>query len=500
LTNTINYSAALCSAGKTEFACHLMASTPGQYLLAVDRREVIEARIARIDQKAAEAGTYPVIRPIFSKSEGRFVDGTDNVRRRIREQPTTDHETPHVIVICTHEGLLTSDPSTYQGWTLIIDETPNLWTFREVQTQFTWPLYERFFRLRPIGEGLAEVEIRRDAPTVEACKRDAALSSEFCDTLRRWQSSRPVVNLTSWEQAGDGRQWWWSSVWKPEKLSAFEDVMILANSFEETITYKLLKVAGVELVPFAIQDDRVWQPRNLLVRYFADSHQAGSGFWTNKNDPGGAEALTKTFDWIRANSQPTNHYYSANLGVLKALTLPGEKLQPKVCGSDAYKHLTCASFIYTAKPSTAEEQAFGMYGITRDEVIRARQNEDLVQFLWRSWLRVPDDTRDGEFRVYDREQAEFLKAFIEESGRPITVTLEHVSEAEVDAHKPKPVGRPGTQRSEAEEDTRKHRRTLKDNESKRKRRAAEKQRRLDAGIVSVRGRPPKGCREHDARS
>ena len=131
---TIEYSGALCSAGKTEFACQLMASTPGQYLFAVDRREVIETRIKRIEEKALAEGTYPVIQAIFSKSEGRFEGGTENVRQASAGAADQRHRyAPHVIVICTHEGLLSSDLSTYQGWTLIIDENPNIWTFGEIR-------------------------------------------------------------------------------------------------------------------------------------------------------------------------------------------------------------------------------------------------------------------------------------------------------------------------------------------------------------------------------
>ncbi len=469
-----------------------MASTPGQYLLAVDRREVIETRIKRIEEKAAEAGTHPVFRRIFSKSEGQFENGSENVRRTLREQPTQDIDTPHVIVVCTHEGLLTSDLSTYDGWTLIIDENPNIWTFREVQSEHTWVLYDKFFGLEPLGDGKSRVTIRRGAPTVEACKRDTGISAAFCDTYRRWQASRPVVNLTSWDQAADGREWWWCSLWNTENLSVFKRVMILANSFEASVTYKLLKHAGVNLVPFTIQDNRVWQPRILRLRYFAEKHQAGTSFWTNESDPSGAEALEKAFEWIRTNSSPDNHYYSANKERLKRLQLPGEKLQPRVSGSDAYKHYTCASFIYTAKPCDAEVGAFSMYGISRDEVIRARQNEDLVQFLWRSWLRVPDDTRDGEFRVYDHDQARFLKEFIEGTRRPITVTLEHVAEAGVDDHKPRHVGRPRVQRTREEEKALADQRTQKNSAGRKRRRVADKQRRIEEGeIVRGPGRPTK---------
>jgi hypothetical protein len=482
----------LCSAGKTELACQLMASTPGQYLFAVDRREVIETRIRRIEEKAAAEGTHPLVEPVFSKSEGQFEGGTENVRQALREQPTKDHNAPHVIVVCTHEGLLSSDLSTYQGWTLIIDETPNIWGFGELQSPFSWSVYKSFFGLKPLDDEWSEVTICRDAPTPTACAKDAAISDDFRDLYRRWKNTRPLVKLSTWEETADGRKWSWCSVWNPEKLDAFRRVIILANSFEESLTYKLLKQAGVRLVPFAIHDARQWQPRTVRIRYFASTHQAGTGFWTNSDDSSGAVALQKTFDWIMKNTDPDNHFWSANLHELIKRSLPGQKLKPKVAGSDAYKHLTCASFIYTAKPSRAEVEAFARYDITYEEIVRARQNEDLVQFFFRSWLRVPDDARDGEFRVYDLAQALFLKGFIERTGRPFKVILEHVVEAGVDEHRPKPVGRPKAVKTDAEKQAQAAKARISNKLSKRKSREANKSKELEAGIVRrKRGRPPK---------
>jgi hypothetical protein len=174
-----------------------MASTPGQYLLAVDRREVIETRIKRIEEKAAAEGTYPLIQPIFSKSEGRFEGGTENVRQALREQPTKDDNAPHVVVICTHEGLLSSDLSTYEGWTLIIDESPNIWMFDELRAEHTWPVYQKFFGLEPDEGECSRVTIRNSAPTVTALSKDKTLSQAFINTYRRWQATRPHVKLTS---------------------------------------------------------------------------------------------------------------------------------------------------------------------------------------------------------------------------------------------------------------------------------------------------------------
>jgi hypothetical protein len=266
--------------------------------------------------------------------------------------------------------------------------------------------------------------------------------------------------------------------------------MILANSFEASLTYRLLGGQGVDLVPFSIPDNRVWQPRPILIRYFAEQHQAGTGFWTNPDDVNGAEALRRAFDWIAQNSDGENHYYSANIGALARNNLPGLKLQPKVSGSNAYQAITCASFIYTAKPSKAEIEALGLFGIGYSEVIRARQNEDLVQFFWRSSLRVPTDARGCEFRVYDHAQALFLAEFIEASGRPFSVVLEHVSEAGVDQFKPKAAGRPKKHRTPEEEAARKELRKLDNTKGRTQRRARVRQQEIEAGTVPRRCKTP----------
>jgi hypothetical protein len=490
LTIIIEYSAALCAAGKTEYACNLIASQPGKYLLAVDRREVIDTRIARINEKATAYDTYPVFRPIYSPDEGRFESGVIGVRRALREQPTKDNDTPHVVVICTHEALTSSDLSTYEGWTLIVDECPNLWGFGEMSCPVSWIVMEAFFGLEPLGDGWSRITIKRDAPSPGQSTQDSMISDEFVDTYRRWEINRPIIKLEAWKDAADGRTFSWHSVWDAEKLTPFSRVLILANCFEESITYKLLEHSGCELVPFAINDNQVWLPRSVHIRYFAKDHQAGTGFWTNKTDPGGALALDKINRWMAANTDSENHIWSCNLNA-KTLNLPGRKLRPKVSGADEYKRFSCASFIYSAKPTKLEEEAFALHDISRADIIRAREREDLVQFLGRTSWRVPDSQGEIDFRVYDHEQALFLESFVRQSGRPFSVILEYIGDAGVDEHKPRPVGRPKATLTEAQKKQRAKLRQPANTASKRRQRAKVKEQELEEGIVRKRGRPRK---------
>jgi FtsZ-interacting cell division protein YlmF len=131
----------------------------------------------------------------------------------------------------------------------------------------------------------------------------------------------------------------------------------------------------------------------------------------------------------------------------------------------------------------AEKEAFARYGISDEDVIRAREREDLVQFLGRTCWRIPDDEREIDYRVYDYAQALFLRDFIQKSGRPFSVVLEYVEEAKVDEHKPKPVGRPKTLLTEVQKQERADRRRKSNAASKRKSRARLKEQEAEQEIV-----------------
>jgi hypothetical protein len=69
--------------------------------------------------------------------------------------------------------------------------------------------------------------------------------------------------------------------------------------------------------------------------------------------------------------------------------------------------------------------------------------------------------------------------------------LEHVAEAGVDEHKPKPVGRPKAVKTEAEKQAQAAKTRIANALSHKKRRDAQSQRDREDGIVRRRGRPPK---------
>lgn len=105
--------------------------------------------------------------------------------------------------------------------------------------------------------------------------------------------------------------------------------------------------------------------------------------------------------------------------------IEGDCVSPKIAGSNKYRDITVASVAYSAKPENTEIGLFRTFDITPNQITRAREYEDLIQILFRTSLRVPDDTRPIEWNVYDRKQAEFLASYLVDNGFPVTVHLEY---------------------------------------------------------------------------
>ena len=392
---TIHYSAARCGAGKTRWACERIAKTPGCYLLAVDRRDVFARRVETIEEFAAEHGTHPKVVQFYSKSE-KWEGGISDVRRSVREAGCEYASFPHVVVVITHEALKSSDLSTYTGWTLIIDEVPTVWTHEEICTPVLWKYLRQVYNLIPVGDsGWSEVQAKADGASVADHHLDTYLAP-MAVFHKRVKDQGVFAQLTDWQDAAGRKPWSWFSIWNLEELSAFEKVYLLANAFEQTVTYKLLASTSntsVRFEPFDIPGATPWLPRAISIKYFASGHTAGTAFWTESVS--GQECLRRISWWVNAHSDADNHYWSCNLGLYPDHALVGKKVSPRIAGSNDYKDLTCGTFIYTAKPSQAEERVFDWFGISREEVIRSREFEDLVQMFWRCSVREAGDQQAG---------------------------------------------------------------------------------------------------------
>ncbi len=417
---TIEFSAATCGAGKSQWAVETMARVPGRYVYAVDRVEEFAARRKRILDAAPPGAQIEII--TLSRADG------DAVTRDFPFWIETLAAHPHAILMVTHEATKRVDhtPVERREYTLIVDEDLKLWSSGTIELPVSAPLMASLYDLDPIDDHFAQLTRKADGPSLRDVIADD-LARPLTALHDRADRLGVIVNLTSWDDLTDRQRLTWFTVFDLQEFRHYERVVVLANAFTELLTYRLARTLAPTIQWQAIEIGRreEWKPRDLTIRYVAADHTI-STTWLKSAE--GQIALRAWGDWVRSTVDPTEHYWASNKAFASSLNLPGIGISPKIAGSNAFRSLTQSSIAYAAKASQVEARVFAALtggAVTADDVRRDREFEDLIQIVFRSSLRVPGDDRPVTVNVYDTEQAEFLAAYFRSSGLPFRVTVEH---------------------------------------------------------------------------
>jgi hypothetical protein len=234
----------------------------------------------------------------------------------------------------------------------------------------------------------------------------------------------------------------------------------------------------------------------VTIRYFTDRHVSGSYFWFGNKKlrdaggvPAGAECLPAWVEWVRANTDPTNHFWTSNLRKEIATDRIPCWISPKVSGVNDWRAFTTCSMLYTSKVEPNLLPVYQELGLTPQDVTGSREYEDLKQFVMRTSLRVPDDTRPVEINLYDLQQAEEVKRYLE-TNYPFSVKLVYQDIGINHISQPKPGPKPVV-RTEEEQAAYLAKVRQSEAERARARRDEEKAEKIAAGIYRGRGRPRK---------
>lgn len=489
----IKTSSRRCGAGKTEYICNHVASTKGKFIIAVDRAQVLEARVARIRDKATLHGTEPTIDFVISPSAAHvpsFVRTTKSVAAGIAALPCTYRDAEHVIVFVTHEGLKLGDWSDFEGWTVFIDEVPAAWHSDKMQVTASLPSMRKNYKLKPVSEkGVVsewrQVVAKPDAATVMEIHNDTNLRS-LVPFHRRVESGLGVfINAKTWSDTKEGATWW--SLWTPLELEAFDEVFIFGNSFYDSVTYKLWAAASdrmkFEEIDLGDAGEK-WESRKVVVRYFANNHRGRTSLFASH-----PEIPKAWLRWVAEHSTAENHFYCVQGDYAKHAQSPaGLSLTPKTHGMNELRHITTCSILYMAKASRQDVALFREFGISEDEIIRSRELEDILQFLFRTSIRMPADPRDVEIRVYDRAQAEFLRDFIRSDANlsNVAVELTHTELFDDAGNSLDVVTEPKAAVVQVDK-------KAKDAERMRLKRLEDRMKKMQEGTYRGRGRPPKAA-------
>ncbi|NGM24393.1 hypothetical protein G3576_30730, partial [Roseomonas stagni] len=406
---------------KTTIELERMVREPGCYLFANPTVDLITERVADLQRMADEAGTKPVIIAIHRKTRDTVVR---QVTRTIADLPRDMENVSHVIALVTHEGIISADLSRFSGWHVIVDEVPASIATGSMRIPATSAYMLAAYDLADQGDGWGKVVVHSEAPGFAKLQADDFLAV-LATFHRRAQSNAGVyVNLTDWRDAQvTGREVNWVSVWTLHELeqAPFESVTLIGSGIMHSLTYLVSNViAPLNITQTQMSMVRAGSPR-VVIEYFARAHRGSTLWWSTDLGEQNLVAIRRYLETRQVG------YWSANNDVAPFLSGLPNRMKPKIAGSNRLLDRTSCAIIYSSKALPTDRLLTDAFGITRDQIERARECEDIWQFIWRGALRTPDFT--GEYRIWlhDRAQAEALAEQLRQSGMTTDIVLQHVA-------------------------------------------------------------------------
>lgn len=459
-------------------------ATPGRYLIAFPRNALIDEQAAYCRKRAKELGTQPSTVPIHSDQSCH----RGQVGRRIEEALETKASQSHVVTMISHSALLGLDPLLLAGWHTAIDENLDgsvvSGTFR---ASTSWSVLERHYRLDPLPGGRVwQVVPREGVPPLTR----RAIAAERATTLSAFHTCASNLRRTVFVDVGDwrdaqiaGREVGWWSIWTPLVLNRSASVTFTGAGFFNSIPY----YASEWLAPGVVTFNRIdlsarvqrASPR-VRIHYYTRGHVGSTTWWETDE---GSRCLVQVSRHQESIGGPG--YWSCNDAIRPVFRnrFPGSLCLPKQAGTNSLiAHVSCL-FIYSAKPQMDDGPIIDLLDLNRDDIRRAREFEDIRQFVMRGAIRRPDYAGKYDIYLYDFAQAEDLESYLRGIGITDVETVP-ADEADImDVARPQaPVSKQNAPLSREEKQKRN---TI----SQRKRRAEARVQDEANGIVRKRGRP-----------
>lgn len=433
---TLFYDARPCGSGKTYTEIADIIVDGGLHIYAVEKKEAMAEVESMIHRLAAKVGMTMRVERIYSRSQvpdlmpdgSLYRSGSANVKADIEALPGR-YLSGNVIVLITHEGLKMADLSGFGNWSLTIDETPSIWDRQTINIALA-SMADHFaahYGLKRLTDTSSEIVMRTGGDTVMTkamAQDDMARAVSVLHARVLSDSVSVTTDLKSWTAILDGKGFTWSSIWSPEQLPIFRRVHVLANDFDHSVTFQIFRKRWPEIEWASLNREthRRYAMRDVVIRYYAESHTASRGFW--RTDTGQRHLRMIVMDLSRT-FEPTSHIWMCN-GEDEPLfrhpdpdegsMVPGIKLSPRQQGSNKFMSVCNATMVYTSKPDKKDRAILREIGLDAQYVVDSREREPIVQFATRTSVRDAQSIETVTLTVYDREQAEHLARYFERTG------------------------------------------------------------------------------------
>ena len=430
-------------AGKTHALVQEIVSVAAKYIIACPRIDLINERIIDIRSAASAIGVDMPIISVHSDTPSPLP-----VIQQIRDKMADVMSLSHAVIAITHDALMAIDPIELTGWCIAIDEQISGLSSGRHVVPTAVRLLQDSFDIAPVATrpGWGKLVPRNESITYGDALRDAVLA-QLAGLIKAAHSPHgAMVDFTRWEEVeGSNRPLGWISVWTYASLNHADGVMVAAAGLEHTLTYRatLDLHPHVQFLTFEIPVYRPLLPK-IIIRFFTRSHRGSSHYWST--DTGGVSGIVGIAKFLEERAVG---YWGANKNVQQYFVgrLSGIQVSVKVEGTNEFRAATSCALIYSAKARFEDEPLRNYFDWQKGAIERARECEDLLQFVQRGAIRCSDF--DGEYNiyVYDEWQANWLGTYFQDNG---IAAVEIVAEEEpgiMHVERPKPGARPDLTRT-----------------------------------------------------
>lgn len=427
---------------KTRTMSRRMLDRPGRYLLAVPRTALGDEHAAWLGDEARARGMTIRIEVVHGDQ------GKRDVPRRIADACQSLSQEAHAILIITHEALRSIDLSPFTEadapWNARVDEIPDSLASDTFKAPASAQYLETAYDLAPSDvKGWWRAKLKPDAPAPSALMADTHLRDlvAFDKRARAHHGGGVLVNVGDWRDATlKGRTVQWYSAWTPAALSGFASFEMAGANFGTSLCGLASERQDAGQVRYREEPLGAGQRQarpTVILRYFTHAH-TGSTMWWAKGP--GKRHLNSV---LRHLTTVTDlGYYSGNECVrsyFEGWLDHAQEVCPKQAGTNSLIHHTSCAFIYSNKAQTADDPIRVALGFTANEIKRARETEDLIQFAMRGAVRNPAFTGTYTVYLYDRVQADALGDYLRANGVTDNVRIEGIEEAGIlDVQRPTP--------------------------------------------------------------
>lgn len=391
--------------GKSTVMREEAIAQPGLYLFASPTHELIDEQAEAFKREAPKLDLWP----LHSKRGGK-----GNVAERLavaRDKLIADGAR-HAVILTTHDTMMGSDLSAFAGWHARIDEAPaavqaGSFNISEMRTA----LKERFDLHSKPGHDWASLRLKGNKPSWKKLQKSLG-AKELVEFYKQAANpARVFVRTPDWDATDDID---WFSIWSPLELAGFGSVQIAGSGYTSSVGYLGAKALFDDLLEFDEREVpvvRKGQP-SISLHYFTESHRGSTTFWDTSD---GRLQIKHVCDHL-SKALPKGSFWSGNTVVQNLMEhrLKGDLIKASAAGLNKHRKRQHCAIIFSGKATKADKGMMAVFGLDKDHIERAREDELIRQFVMRGAIRNPAFDGAYEIYVYEKIQAERLKGHFEE--------------------------------------------------------------------------------------